>query len=297
MSRVPLSGHPENKYVVSRASAEHSAGVRQKGVQQFQVQYDAKGTIGPVILQPNKYFYLQKVAFRIGRDIKKYLTLDTKKVDRKVYLDAQYRAIGQAVQYMNPIYPPELSSAKLLEAPSVGPVEVTLERMARELNKIAPDLAQDAGIDPDNMDEKAAGTLLQMEILEEVSNNWESRFPEKEHVWEFAKPRVELRDRTIRGRVVKVRDRQLQYFHLCRYPPCLQTKANQTIIEDSGPRIQEKPKLKPAPTQPAIEQPPDRRPLERHHGSRHPPNYLFGETPLAEAYLSHQMEIDLADGK
>lgn len=222
VSRVPLSGHPENKYVVSRASAAYSPGVRADG----EVQYDAKGTIGPVIIQPNKYYYMQKVAYKLGRDITKFLSLDTQTgTDKSKFLAGQYKAMGHVVQSMDPIFPEDQYAVKLIDGPTNGPIEVTLERMARDLNKLAPELAIDAGIDPNNMDDRNAGSLLQMEVLEENSNGWESRFPENEHVWEFARPRVALRDRTIRGRVVQVRDRQKQFFDLCRYPVCMQSQS------------------------------------------------------------------------
>jgi hypothetical protein len=303
VSRVPLSGHPENKYVVSRENAANSAGVRVKAGGLLEVQYDVKGTIGPVIVQPNKYFYMQKVAFKLGRDITQFLSLDTKTdTDMSSFLSGQYKAMTHVVQSMDPIFPQDQYAVKLLDMPTNGPTEVTLERMARDLNRIAPELAQDSGIDPNNMDDRDAASLLQMEVLEEASNSWESRFPENEHVWEFAKPRVELRDRTIRGRVVQVRDRQQQFFDLCRYPVCMQSQLIQRAIEESGPIIQEKPKLDAQHAQPAADDNADAmipggRPIEIHRGKDRPPYFPFGETPIAAAWESYKIERDLADGK
>jgi hypothetical protein len=259
--------------------------------------------MGPVIVQPNKYYYMQKVAFKLGRDITQFYSLDTKiDTDQSLFLNGQYKAMGHVVQSMDPIFPEDQYAVKLLDRPSTGPTEVTLERMARDLNKIAPELALDAGIDPENMDDRSAASLLQMEVLEENSNGWESRFPENEHVWEFAKPRVELRDRTIRGRVVKVRDRQQQFFDLCRYPVCMQSQSIQRAIEESGPIIQEKPKLDAPPAQQAIDDAaearlPDGRPIEIHRGKDRPPYFPFGETTHAAAWESYKIERDLADGK
>jgi hypothetical protein len=257
--------------------------------------------MGPPIVQPNKYHYLQKVAYRIGRDIAENLhVVAGDGMDKTQYLRDQYQAFGGAARYMNAI-PPEDLSPGLLSTSATEPTEVNLQRLAVELNKIAPDLAEDAGIIPGKLDEKEAASLLQMEILEEASNNWESRFPENEHVWEFAKPRVELHNRTVRGRVVQVRQRQQQFFRLDRYPLPCQCEATQTAIQQSGPQVQEKPEVKSPTPEPTGTQVVtagyDQRPIEIHRGMDKPPFFPFGETPYSAAYLDWRMQNDLKDGK
>lgn len=285
--------------MISRDSAEYSPGVHLLPSGHLEVQYDVDGTMGPPIVQPNKYHYLQRVAYRIGRDIAKLLhVVAGEGVDQKKYLRAQYLAFGKAAQHMNAMPPdiwPDFTNSRQLE-----PTEVSLKSFAIDLNLIAPDLAEDAGINPSTMTELEAASLLQMEILEEASNNWESRFPENEHVWEFARPRVETRDRTVRGRVVQVRQRQQQFFRMNRYPLPCQCDDTQIAIQQSGPIVQEKPKTEQEAEQTDAELHEvvhDQRPIELHRGKDKPPFFPFGETPYAASYLDWRMQNDLKDGK
>jgi hypothetical protein len=82
----------------------------------------------------------------------------------------------------------------------------------------------------------------------------------------------------------------------------MQSKSIRTAIEESGPIIQEKPKLESSPAQRAIgdkeeETLPDGRPIEIHRGRDRPPHFPFGETTHAAAWESYKIERDLADGK
>jgi len=69
VSKIALSGHPESKYVVSRAAASSSRGVfyEEEGTQ---ARYDAFGRAGLPIVQLNKFPYLLRLAFRLGRELK-----------------------------------------------------------------------------------------------------------------------------------------------------------------------------------------------------------------------------------
>jgi hypothetical protein len=69
VSKIALSGHPDSKYVVSRAAASSSPSLfyEEEGTQ---ARYDAFGRAGPPIVQLNKFHYLLRLAFRLGRDLK-----------------------------------------------------------------------------------------------------------------------------------------------------------------------------------------------------------------------------------
>ena len=301
VSQIPLSGHPENRYVVSRDNAAQSQGVRTLTDGILEVQYDVKGTTGPPIVQPNKYHYLQRIAYRIGRNISETLhTIASPGANENQCLRDQYQAFDGAARHMNPIPPADLAPG-LLNTSIMEPTEVNLHKLATELDGVAPDLAQDSGINPGTMDEKEAASLLQMEVLEEASNSWESRFPENEHVWEFSRPRVELHDKTVRGRVVQARPRRQQFFRMDRYPLPCQCEATQTAIKQCGPQVQEKLELE-SPTPERTETLIDTkmrggRPIEIHRGMNKPPFFPFGETPYSAAYLDWRMQNDLKDGK
>ena len=245
VSRIPLSGHPENKYVVSRAAAATSPGVYTNEEGKLEVRYDASGRVGPPILQSNKFHYLQRLAFRLGRDLKERAKVFANETppDKRVEDQVKSRDLSEAE--MENILPADRSEepwvANLVKPP---PRSITLQRMAQDLHKIAPDLAQEAGfqINPGTeITEQQAATLLQMQILEEASNNWEFKFPEKECVWDFASNRLETTTRIINGRPVQGISKLAQYFHMRRYPPCCQSTAMKAIIKTSGPTIQEKP--------------------------------------------------------
>jgi len=186
VSRIPLSGHPENKYLVSRAAATTSPGVYANEEGKLEVCYDASGRVGPPILQPNKFHYLQRLAFRLGRDLKESAKVlaDETPLDERIQDQVKSRAEAEAE--MQNILPADRSEepwvANLVDP---RPRSITLRRMAQDLHRIAPDLAQEAGFQinsPTEITEQQAATLLQMQILEEASNNWEFKFPEKQRV-------------------------------------------------------------------------------------------------------------------
>lgn len=298
MSRIPLSGHPENKYVVSRAAAATSPGVYTNEEGKLEVRYDASGRVGPPILQPNKFHYLQRLAFRLGRDLKDSAKVlaDETPPDKRVENQVKSRAVSEAE--MQNILPADRSEepwvTNLAKPP---PRSITLQRMAQDLHKIAPDLAQEAGfqINPGTkITEQQAAALLQMQILEEASNNWEFKFPEKERVWDFASNRLETTTRIINGRPVQRKPRLAQYFHMRKHLPCCQSTATKAIINKSGPTIQEKPEpvLMPDTNVDAEDQ---RKTKVRQIKGREP-YFSLGESAFERAFLSWRMEQELKDG-
>jgi hypothetical protein len=297
VSRIPLGGHPENKYVVSRAAASSSPGVKYDEEGKLEVQYDVSGRVGPPILQPNKFHYLQKLGFRLGRDLKKNaLVLAGEDPNPKDRVESQLDARAAAEAEMDNILPAD-RSGEPIGSSNPPPRNITLQRMAQDLHKIAPDLAVEAGFQIQSgvdISKRQAATLLQMQILEEASNNWEFKFPEKENVWNFASDRVEITTRMIRGRSVEGRPRTTQYFHMRRFPPCYQSEATKTLIKKSGPIVQEKPIpiVHPATDtdqKTRIEQ------KVRHIRGREP-YFSLGESAYERAFLSWRMEQELKDG-
>ena len=201
---------------------------------------------------------------------------------------------------------------------------ITLQRMAQDLDRVAPELADDAAFpadwDPLTMTEEQAAILIQMQILEELNNNWESRFPENEHVWEFATQRVtpitithNTDGNPLGGRrplvmLPKVKN----FFSMRRWPVTCQCEETQKNIFDSGPVIQPKSDATVPPHQVAQRARAavrgDVRADVRRDTTAHPqrrerhvrgqtPHFPFGETPYQQAYLSWRMEQDLKDGK
>jgi hypothetical protein len=298
VSRIPLSGHPENKYVISRDDASTSAGVGIDEEGKLEVRYDSVGNVGPPIVQPNKFHYLQRLAFRLGRDLKynaNVLAAPDPEIDDRV--QAQLEGGATAEADMENITPVDRFVDPSRDIPS--PRIITLQRLAQDLHNVAPDLAQEAGFeisDPSEITERQAATLLQMQILEEASNNWEFKFPENEHVWDFASSRLEQTTRTINGRSIEVRPRLTQYFHMRRFPPCCQSTTTKTAIQESGPTIQEKPKLaveEPVAAASTPEVPPKKK--ARHIRGREP-YFSLGESAYEKAFLSWRMEQELKDG-
>jgi hypothetical protein len=298
VSRISLSGHPENKYVVSRAAASSSPGVHYDEEGKLEVQYDASGRVGPPILQPNKFHYLQRLAFRLGRDLKRNAqVLANKDPKLRERMEGQLVARAAAEAEMDKILPADRSEQPWVSA-DPAPRNITLQRLAQDLHKTAPDLTQEACFQinsPTEITEQQAATLLQMQMLEEASNNWEFKFPEKEHVCEFASDNLETTTRTINGRAVQGRSRLTQYFHMRRFPPCCQSAATKEIIKQSGPTILEKP-------EPVVQQANDinaqhlSRPKVRHIRGREP-YFSLGESAYEKAFLSWRMEQELKDGK
>jgi hypothetical protein len=291
VSGIPSTGHPENKYVLSRDSAQHSPGVSNResnGEYELEVQYDALGRKGPPIVQPNKFHYLQKLAFMLGRDMLYCTRLMAEKVDRspQYCFEQQWAALVQAEDKMNFIKSDDESQ----QYPGVDMIArstSTLQSMAQDLHRIAPDLAQDAGFnfggDIKTITEAEAAALLQMQIIEEASNNWESRFPENEHVWNFAGSRLDF----------EVVPRLTQFFNMRRFPVCCQSSATQTAIDQSGPIVQEK-VMAVIQTTPVADR--GRFKKKTRHLKGQKPYFPFGETPYQQAYLSFRTEQDLKDG-
>ncbi|RDL31180.1 uncharacterized protein BP5553_09969 [Venustampulla echinocandica] len=301
ISRIPLSGHPENKFVIARESAEQSPGVRRNELGNLEVQYDADGTMGPPIVQANKFYHLQKLAFRVGRDISRLLhQLAREHGDSDTYLMEQLVGLNVTLKGVGKISIEDRPNMGSDAEPATSDVGgISLQRLAVELHKIAPHLAQGAGIDlgrdPNAVTDGEAAALLQMEILEESSNNWESRFPEKEHVWEFAAPRVETIQRVIHGHTVNARKMTTQFFNMRRFPVRCQSAEIQTGMMTSGPRFERMP-------EPRLSPPPQKsrggdRPVEIYRGAKQRPHFPFGETPYQQAYLDFTMRRDLQDGK
>jgi hypothetical protein len=296
VSRIPLSGHPENKYAVSRAAVSSSPGVRYDEEGKFEVRYDAFGRVGPHILQPNKFYYLQRLAFRLGRDLKKNAQAFAEAPEPKERVNCQLGARAAAEAEMDNILPADRSEQPWIFV-DPPPRNINLQRLAQDLHKMAPDLAQEAGLritSPTEITERQAATLLQMQVLEEASNNWEFKFPEKEHVWDFASDRLETTTRTINGRSVQGMPRLAQYFHMRRFPPCCQSTATKEIMKQSGPVVQEKPE--PVVQQAAyVDTQSKSKPKVRHIRGREP-YFSLGESAYEKAFLSWRMEQELMDG-
>lgn len=266
----------------------------------LQVRYDAAGRVGPPILQPNKYHYLQRLAFRLGRDTRKNLNVIAvaeKSLDERV--EEQQNSKFLAESEMENILPADRSGGPAItNLVDLPPRDITLQRMAHGLLKVAPDLVKEAGFkltSPHDLTEQQAAILLQMQIIEEASNNWEWKFPEKEHVWDFAKVRLEKTSRTINGRSVQGRPRLTQFFHMRRFPGCCQSVATQTIIKQSGPTLLEKP-VEGTTTEEDEEDEEQSQPKVRYIKGREP-YFTLGESAFERAFLSWRMEQELKDGQ
>lgn len=261
------------------------------------MRYDAVGNVGPPIVQPNKYHHLQQIAFRLGRDLKSHATVLAQpdpEIDERV--QQQLKVGVEAEAKMKKITPSNRSEDPNITPPPVE--DITLERLAQDLHKIAPELAQEAGFNidsPTQITERQAATLLQMQILDEASNNWEFKFPEKEHVWDFAAKRLQKTTRTINGRTLLVQPRLSQSFHMRRYPPCCQSTITKTAIKESGPTIQEEPEpvVEPVSNIAATVDPGKQK--ARHIKGREP-FFSLGESAYEKAFLSWRMDQELKDG-
>ncbi|KAE8449437.1 hypothetical protein EG329_008045 [Mollisiaceae sp. DMI_Dod_QoI] len=298
VAKIPLNGHPENKYIVSRQAATRSAGVfLDTAKSEYQVQYDASGKKGPPIVQPNKYEHLRSIAYRIGRDIHGALSVrSTGTTTKRQFVTDQWRAMTD--------------TRATMIANQTTQTTRSLQDMALELNKIAPDLANDNGIrvgeNPPTIDEKEAAMLLQMQMVEEISNCWEPRFPENERLWDFANDRVAPQTRTMNGREVQARRRITQFFDVKRFPPGCQNTATRTAIAKSGPQVQTATtpatateattKTDTVPIQQIVaQQQAEALKKKTRHIRGQQPNFPFGETPYQQAYQSFCMEYDLRD--
>lgn len=316
IARIPPSGHPENKYVVSREDAEQSRHVHFNAqTKQYEVQYDARGGVGPPIIQPNKFEFLEQAALKLGRDLGfklQELANDPSGVQQKLDLHLEFTNRTQA--YMNGLSATcgiktkftGIYSSRAAEPTAVK--DISLRKIAHDLNIIAPDLLKEAGIIATkgsddwlvDLTENKAGTAIQMQILEEANNCWESRFPENEHVWEFATFRLNTTEAPSNGRNIRIP--QTQFFDLRRWPLADQSSESQERITKNTLQIQEKPSpARPVSPKSRAELISERKKKwkeeGRHTGRGQPPMFLLGETPYQQAWNSHEIEKDLADGR
>jgi hypothetical protein len=273
---------------------------------QWQVQYDSAGQVGQPVLQPNFYEYLQTIAYGVGRDIRllhNKISGEHTEVER---LEDQFDVLRLTGDLMDGLITDEHGVRLAYRTdgqPSTGK-EVSIRKMARDLHRVAPDLMDEAQVNLDGDiitgSEKGPATLIQMQLIQESNNNWDSRFPENENVWDFADSRLSLAQVGRSERGTAVRHRNVQYFNMRRWPLWKQSKEVQTEIESSNLVIQEKPA---PPTSPRLNTRATRKndmmdapKREQHTGRGGPAMFPFGETPYQQAYLSWRMEEDLKDG-
>lgn len=298
IARIPSNGHPENKYVASEQDASDASYIRVNPItNHYVVQYNAAGFKGPPILQPNKFEYLQRIAFRLGRDIRDILADIGHPHDTDELKSNQEMSVRKAFRTLE----------------YVSQEHICLQQLALDLHKVAPDLAaEDPNLleiiknDPASLSEKDAGSLIQMELIQEINNNWESRFPENEHVWDFAAHRVAKvvlpnSKRTVKPEVPR-------FFDMQRWPLPCQGKGNQEKTEPSRVIQEEnvsdncsKDKDEPDDSEQPhswrqLQSEARRKPAERWTGRSQAPCFPFGETPYQQAYMSFMMEQDLMDG-
>ncbi|KAA8576100.1 hypothetical protein EYC84_006262 [Monilinia fructicola] len=254
VARVALTGHPETKYVEKRESAYLMYGIQYRsegGENVFTVQYNADRLTGPPIIQPNLYSFIEKASFKFGRAIAAYteeLTLDETHYTRELCLDIVNLSYQRVVLRSEgkPIYPGEPN----VPPATPNPNNITLVRIASDLEKVAPDIFETYNLNPNTLSDPAvplktrtryAALMIQSQVIEELNNNWESRFPVNEKVWGFARDRLVNPVRTVvAGRTFTEYHRPRQYFSMRRWPPCEQSLASQEVIRDSGPVIQAK---------------------------------------------------------
>ncbi len=303
VSIIPYSGHPENKYVTTRDqnALEASAGVKRKGYE-FSVQYNKDGKVGVPIFQPHKYYHLQALAFRIGRDAQRTMVESTDSdKSREECANPQLHAHQNITNEMSNITHEDRVGAGGT-ASRKDPKKITLKKIAQDLLKIAPELAIDAfpNNDPMDLTDAESAAVIQNQILQELNNSWELKFPVHERVWDFATPRIQATTKHLKnGKSVEVRPRRTQFFHMRRFPVECQTEATQTIIRESGPTVLEKEKVakvkRKAMTEEEKRKMRDEAKRNRYFEGR--AWFPFGETPYQAAYQSHRMEMELADGK
>ncbi|EHL01909.1 hypothetical protein M7I_2092 [Glarea lozoyensis 74030] len=305
VSRIPYTGHPENRYVISRAAAPNSPGVYQNTDGHYVVRYDEDGTVGILTVQPNKWYHFQQIAFRLGRYISQLLTWSAEY--KAVYLDhaqTQYDQHKECDDLITLAIGDENSQSGCAEisAPNI-------RHLAYDLHAVAPDLAEEAGLvfqskdyddtaegqaivreaeetglpprAPVEMTTRQAAKLLNMQVTQELNNNWESRFPENERIWDFAAHRIAAQpQKSDDGNTVFAKPAVQKFFSMRRFPEKSKA-ATQEDIEaqyESGMSRREE------------------RPGEIYRGGKMEPMFPFGETPYQENFLSWQMEQALKDG-
>ena len=254
--------------------------------EKWEVQYDAKGKIGPPILQPNLYDYLQKIAYRVGRDVRElHRQMGTTHTESE-RLNDQFDSVRLACDIMDGITS-EIN-------------DVSLQKIARDLHRVAPDLMEEAQVNLDGAEsEKNSATIIQMQLIQESNNNWDSRFPENEHVWDFAVARLSTGAINPNKKRRSARCRINQYFSLRRWPLWAQSEKVRKRIQSSNLVVQENPVTTARPqVEEAIDTPPmEEAKRERYTGYGMPSMFPFGETPYQQAYQSWRIEQDLADGE
>jgi hypothetical protein len=253
----------------------------------WQVQYDAAGKIGQPILQPNLYEYLQNVAYKVGRDIRQLHHKIGQSHTEAQRLKDQSDSLLLTRNLMDGVTS-RTGDQLLVEK------EISLRKIARDLHQVAPDLVQESLVDLES--ERGSATIIQMQLIQESNNNWESLFPGKEHVWDFAASR--LSPASV-GSSDDGKSGVKQYFNMRRWPLWAQSNKTQETIKFSNIVIQEKP----APRDPLAQaqevvkdEGVEEVKRERYTGRGGPTLFPFGETPYQQAYLSWRMEQELADG-
>lgn len=320
-SRVPFTGHPENKYVTSVEEASSSLGIHLTADKKLAVRYDAKGLIGPPIVQPNRIEHFVSLAQRLGREILEWIEILATPAEswaQEDIIEDHLEDAFKAKEIMKDVTVEDREEGGL--DPDLTELTYDLKLMAMELDKHAPDLAQEAGFvwdedvpEPDlesatqedidvwQIRQSEYAAILQMKCLEELNNNFESRFPDNEKVWDFAADRVASATRILNGKDIEVIPRQKRFFSMQRWPVECQTPETQEVIVNSGPKLPDKPVLKPTPPKPTreemIKEATKPRKKEARHIRGRAPHFPFGETTYQQAYLSYRMEEDLKDGK
>lgn len=307
VSRIPPGGHPENKFVLSEEDAKNARYINYNNdTNEYEVQYDKTGTMGPPIVQPNKYYHLQRIGFRLGRDIRLLSELIGDCGDDATRYQKQLDALAQTFQHMGTLHPGH--GAHPVDPGTGG--ALSLKTIARDLVKCAPELRLDIGMDPkrdiSTLTENEAAQMIQLQLIEESNNNWEPRFPEDEHVWDWVDnpfPSTEPAEtQAVTPRSATVYSKQ--YFSMRKWPVDCQSTAVQTMIKLSGPSwsdldttqvqmTEQVPILTAAQRRLAI----GPYPRERYTGRGGPPNFPFGETPYQQAFQNFIVERDLKDGQ
>ncbi|EKD12574.1 hypothetical protein MBM_09143 [Drepanopeziza brunnea f. sp. 'multigermtubi' MB_m1] len=292
--RIPLAGHPENKYVISIPTAQYSNGVRTMPDGKLEVTYNAQGDKGPVIVQPNKETFLQELAYGLGREIVNVLEdMRAPQMTRQQAAIVLDRAEALVQKKMSLLTPADRGQTD--ESSPVNTNLINLVLLAREAIATTPSLVAELEIDDvDNMSEQEAAAVIQTKTLQELSDNFEPKFRATNDVWGFASDRLAEQRRARSGRDVPVKPRPTQFFSMLRYPVCCQSPAAQKAIESSGPVIESR-------TQTLVPPPPGGRRRGAHdktkvrHIRDQVPHYPFGETPYQEAYQSYLMDYELRD--
>jgi hypothetical protein len=295
IARIPLDGHPENKYFVSKAAAAAASYVMENMEdKKFLVRYDSLGKTGPPIIQPNKYEYLQRIGYRLGRDIWDITELLSKEQKVKTIYRLQNDALERAIDQLLKITAQRLSK---------GEKNTSLKKLAWDLHKVAPDLAEEVGIkvtdEQASLTEQQAAQLLNMQIIQETNNRWETLFPKSKNIWSFAPAHKTIWTMCTRTKHV-VSTKQHQFFSMRKWPPTCNSGHSQEERKHSGLEHQSKPEsLQPLVREELQQEETDQprnRPGEIHTGRGQRPFYPLGESRYSQRWLSLRMEDDLRRG-